>query len=273
MLSALNSDDEYGLKDKAVIVTGAGGPAGLEHAHGVSNGRAAAVLLARSGARLCLVGRDAQALEHTAGIIRNEGGEALVVPADVSLEEDCQRIVETCMVSFGRIDGLDNNVGLAKAGDVTEISLDDWSQSFRTNVDSMLFMCRYAIPHMARNAEGGSIVNIGSLSAARPRGAVAYSVSKGAAEHLTRSVAATHAVQGIRANCIVLGPVYTPLVAAHMSSPAQREQRRNASPIKREGTGWDTAQLVRFLLSEQSRYLTGQCIYLDGGISLVGPAR
>lgn len=267
------STDEYGLSGKVVIVTGAGGPAELDTENGISNGQASAVLLARSGAKVCVVGRKEAPLQGTAELIVREGGEALVIAADVSLEEDCARIVSTCVDTFGRIDGLDNSVGVAKAGGVTEISLEDWRQSFQTNVESMMLMCKYTIPHMVKNDRGGAIVNIGSLSAARPKGHVAYSVSKGAVEHLTTSIAAAHASEGIRANCIILGPVYTPLAAKHIESQEQREQRRLASPIKREGTGWDTANLVRFLLSEQSRYMTGQRIFLDGGISIMAPPR
>lgn len=265
--------DEYGLSGKVVIVTGAGGPAELNSDNGISNGQASAIVLARSGAKVCLVGRKEAPLQDTAKIIAGEGGEALVIAGDVSLEEDCARIVSATIEAFGRLDGLDNSVGLTLPGGVTEISLEDWRLSFQTNVESMMLMCKYAIPHMTKNESGGAIVNIGSLSAARPRGHVAYSVSKGAVEHLTTSIAAAHAAEGIRANCIILGPVYTPLAARHIQSPEQREQRRLASPIKREGTGWDTANLVRFLLSEQSRYMTGQRIFLDGGISIMGPAR
>lgn len=265
--------DEYGLSGKVMIVTGAGGPSGLEHPDGVSNGRAAAILLARAGAKVGLVGRSVSTLEHTAAIIREEGGEAVCLHGDVGREADCARIVDACVDAYGRIDGLDNNVGTVKLGDVTEISLADWRESFQSNVESMMLMCKFAIPHMTKNETGGAIVNIGSLSAARPRGTEAYSVSKGAVEHLTQSLAATHASKGIRANCVVLGPVFTPLSAQHISSKEDRERRRKASPLQREGTGWDTGHLVRFLLSEQARFMTGQRIFLDGGASLVGPSR
>ncbi len=265
--------DEYGLSGKVVIVTGAGGPVNLDQPDGISNGRAAAILLARAGAKVGLVGRSEAALENTAAIILKEGGEAIPLQADVSQDSDCQRLINRCIAEYGRIDGLDNNVGTVMLGDVTDLSLEDWRESFRTNVESMMLMCKYAIPHMLKNQTGGAIVNIGSLSAARPRGAEAYSVSKGAVEHLTISLSATHASKGIRANCIVLGPVFTPLSAKHITSDQDRERRRKASPLKREGSGWDTGYLVRFLLSDQARFLTGQRICLDGGASNVGPAR
>jgi NAD(P)-dependent dehydrogenase (short-subunit alcohol dehydrogenase family) len=119
---------------------------------------------------------------------------------------------------------------------------------------------------------GGAIVNIGSLRSIRPQKSTVYSVTKGAVVALTSTLASDHGAQGIRANCIILGPVYTPNIARNLT-PERRALRAAASLIKREGTGWDTGHLVRFLLSDQAQFITGQSICLDGGASLIGPSR
>ena len=129
---------------------------------------------------------------------------------------------------------------------VTQISLESWRSIFALNVDSMMLMCKYAIPAMIESGDGGAIVNIGSLRSIRPQNSTVYTVTKGAVNALTTSLAADHGPQGIRVNGIILGPVFTPKIAAH-TSPAQRQARVDASLIRREGTGWDTGQLVRFL--------------------------
>ena len=142
---------------------------------------------------------------------------------------------------------------------------------FALNVDSMMLMSKYAIPAMVANG-GGSIVNIGSLRSIRPQHSTVYTVTKGAVIALTATLAVDHGPKGIRANCIVLGPVFTPNINRNLT-PERRQLRAAASLMKREGTGWDTGQLARFLLSDQSKFLTGQSICLDGGASMVGPSR
>jgi NAD(P)-dependent dehydrogenase (short-subunit alcohol dehydrogenase family) len=143
---------------------------------------------------------------------------------------------------------------------------------FALKVDIIMLMCKYAIPAMVKRGDGGSNCNIGSLRSIRPQKSTVYSVTKGAVIALTATLAADHGAQGIRANCIILGPVFTPNINRNLT-PERRALRTAASLIKREGTGWDTAQLARFLLSDQSRFMTGQSIVLDGGASLIGPSR
>jgi NAD(P)-dependent dehydrogenase (short-subunit alcohol dehydrogenase family) len=134
-----------------------------------------------------------------------------------------------------------------------------------------MMMSKYAIPAMVSSG-GGAIVNIGSLRSIRPQKSTVYTVTKGAVIALTATLAVDHGAQGIRANCIVLGPVFTPNINRNLT-PERRQLRTAASLMKREGTGWDTGYLVRFLLSDQSKFMTGQSICLDGGASLVGPSR
>jgi NAD(P)-dependent dehydrogenase (short-subunit alcohol dehydrogenase family) len=263
--------NDYGLIGKVAIVSGAGGPIGQGLEEGVTNGRATAILLARAGAKVCVVGRTAELAEHTVNIIKKEGGEAFAHVADVTKEADCRGAVEVTMERYGRLDCLDNNVGRSAPGDVTEMGLEKWREMFELNVDSMMLMCKYAIPAMVKGG-GGSIVNIGSLRSIRPLKSTVYSVTKGAVIALTSTLAVDHGAQGIRANCIILGPVFTPNINRNLT-PERRALRTAATLIKREGTGWDTAQLARFLLSDQAKFLTGQSIALDGGASMIGPSR
>ena len=263
--------NDYGLMGKVAIVSGAGGPIGDGLEEGVTNGRATAILLARAGAKVCVVGRTLELAQHTVNIIQQEGGEAFAHVADVTKEAECKAVVEATMARYGRVDCLDNNVGRSAPGDVVEMSLEEWRNIFALNVDSMMLMCKYVIPAMVAGG-GGSIVNIGSLRSIRPQNSTVYSVTKGAVVALTATLAADHGAQGIRANCIILGPVFTPNINRNLT-PERRRLRAEASLMKREGSGWDTGHLARFLLSEQSKFMTGQSICLDGGASLVGPSR
>jgi NAD(P)-dependent dehydrogenase (short-subunit alcohol dehydrogenase family) len=182
-------------------------------------------------------------------------------------------MVEEAVSRFGRLDCLDNNVGIGSRGSVVELPPEKWRQVMQVNVETMYLTCRHAIPAMVKTAGGGAIVNISSISAIRPRGLTAYTVSKGAVIALTRALAVDHGPENIRVNCVAPGPVYTPMVYAHGMTQAARETRRKASVLGREGEGWDIGMAVRFLLSDQARFITGQTLMVDGGASLVGPSR
>jgi len=137
----------------------------------------------------------------------------------------------------------------------------------------MFLASKYAIPAMIERGGGGAIVNVSSISALRPRGLTAYSTAKGAVIALTRAMAVDHGVDGIRVNAVAPGPMYTPMVYAHGMTEAERDQRRRASVLGIEGTGWDIGMAVRFLMSDHARYITGQTLVVDGGATLFGPAR
>ena len=147
-----------------------------------------------------------------------------------------------------------------------------WDQVMRINVNSMFLMAKYAIPAMNERG-GGTIVNVSSISALRPRGLTAYSTSKGAVIALTKAMAVDHAAQGIRVNCVAPGPVLTPMVGGEDMEASKRQQRVNASPLKVEGSGWDVGHAVTFLASSMARYITGQTLVVDGGVTLMGPDR
>ena len=143
----------------------------------------------------------------------------------------------------------------------------------QVNVESMFLASKAAIPEIIRTAQGGAIVNISSISALRPRGLTTYSASKGAVIALTRAMAVDHGPDGIRVNCVAPGPVYTPMVYSRGMTAAARDQRRRASVLGIEGTGWDIGAAVRFLASDEARYITGQVLVVDGGVTVRGPSR
>ncbi len=256
------------LKDKVAIVTGAGSRV----SDGVGTGRAAAVLFAREGARVLLADRDEAAAQATRELIVSEGGVAEVFVGDVTREQDCERMVARAMENWGRVDVLDNNVGIGSRGTVVEIGQAEWERVLEVNVTAMMLASKYAVPAMAGSG-GGSIINIASIAAMRPRGLTAYTVSKGAVVSLTQALAVDHAKQGIRANCIAPGPLYTPMVYSDGMSEELRERRKQASLLGIEGTGWDVGYAALYLASDEARYVTGVVLPVDGGVLLRGPER
>jgi NAD(P)-dependent dehydrogenase (short-subunit alcohol dehydrogenase family) len=254
------------LEGKVAIVTGAGSRPG----EGVGNGRAAAILLARAGAKLVLADTASSWAEDTLRMIEAEGGEATVVEADVSKPEDCRRIVETATGRWGRLDVLVNNVGISgPQGTAEEVDPEAWAHGLLVNVTSMMLMAKYAVPAM-RASGGGSIVNIGSVAGLRgghPH--LLYPTSKGAVVNMTRAMAVHHAKDRIRVNCVCPGMVYTPMVQKGGMSPEMREARRKRSILQVEGSGWDVGAAVAFLCSGKSRWMTGAIVPVDAGATAI----
>jgi NAD(P)-dependent dehydrogenase (short-subunit alcohol dehydrogenase family) len=265
--STLEVPDGWGFDGKVAVVTG-GGAAGS----GIGNGRAAAILLAKAGVRVAVVDRDAKLAQQTVAMIEALGGEAMVFEADVTRSQDCAAMVAAVLAQFGRLDLLDNNVGIGSRGSVLDETEEKWRRVMQVNVESMFLTAKHAIPAMIR-AGGGAIVNVSSISALRPRGLTAYSASKGAVIALSRAMAVDHGRDGIRVNCVAPGPVYTPMVYQGGMSAEARERRRKASVLGLEGTGWDIGHAVRFLLSDHARYITGHTLVVDGGATVSGPER
>ncbi len=255
------------LEKKVAIVTGAG-----SRAAGIGNGRGAAILFAREGAKVLVVDKNTTAAEETLATLRGEGGEAEAFIGDVSSAADCRTMVERAVSRWGRLDILDNNVGIEGQGSVVSVTEEDWDRVMSINVKSMMLTGKYAVPAMAAGG-GGSIINISSISALRPRGLTPYSTSKGAVIALTRAMAVDHAKDGIRVNCIAPGPMYTPMVYSGGMSEEAREQRRRASPLGIEGTGWDIGYAALFLASDEARYITGVVLVVDGGVTISSPPR
>ncbi len=263
------------LEGLVAIVTGAGssGP-------GIGNGRATAVLFAREGAKVALVDNHLDRATETLEMIIKErlatgAGEevAFAVEADVTNDADCRRVVEETVSRWGRLDILDNNVGIGM-GNVTVVDVTEemWDRVMSVNVKSMVLMSKHAVPAMKAAGHGGSIINISSLSALRPRGLTPYSTSKGAVIALTKAMAVDHAADNIRVNCIAPGPVYTPMVARGMT-PERRELRAKTAPLAFEGNAWDIGWAAVYLASPESRWVTGVVLPVDGGLTLVAPSR
>jgi NAD(P)-dependent dehydrogenase (short-subunit alcohol dehydrogenase family) len=255
------------LAGKVAIVAGA-----AARGEGVGNGAAVAILFAREGASVVLVNRGlerARALEET---IRAEGGEATAFAADVTQPDATEAMAAFAVERYGRLDVLHNNVGVGAGGDTVTVTLDDWNRLLQANLTSAMLCCRACIPRMRAGA-GGSIINVSStagvLGLSGTPGAVAYAATKAGLQGLTLSVAADHAAEGIRANCLIVGTVYTPLVAP--LGEEARERRRLAVPLQTEGTGWDVAYAAVYLASDESRWVTGAMLPIDGGLQNIRP--
>jgi NAD(P)-dependent dehydrogenase (short-subunit alcohol dehydrogenase family) len=165
-----DSSEDFGLAGKVAIVTG-GGAAG----DGIGNGRAAAILLARAGARVLVVDRQLDLARRTVEMIAEEGGAAAAYAADVTEDTQCRAMVEAALTQFGRLDLLDNNVGIGSKGSVVDEDPQLWRRVMQVNVESMFLASKHAIPAMIETAGGGAIVNVASIAALRPRGMTAYS--------------------------------------------------------------------------------------------------
>jgi len=252
------------LSGKVAIVTGAGssGP-------GIGNGKATAILFAREGAKVLLVDRFPDRAEETLSLIRSEGGEGLVYGADVSKDSECAGMIEEAQRAYGRIDILDNNVGISKRGTVVDVSEEEWDTVMEVNVKSIALASRHAIPKMIQTG-GGSIINISSIAGIRASGTTVYSASKAAVIGLTFSMAADHGRDNIRVNCVAPGLVYTPMVAPRMDAVLRR-RRREVGPLGTEGTAWDVAWAAVYLASDESRWVSGVVIPVDAGLSVTTP--
>ena len=253
---------------KVAIVTGAGSVG-----EGFGNGRAAAVALARHGAKVALLDVNEASAEETAQFIRDDGGECIVIQADVTDPESCRAAVDKTVQRWGRLDILVNNVGMSRvAGDATTVNLDAWERGFRINVTSMLLMVRFAVPEM-RKSGGGSIINISSITGMMGgHSNIMYPTTKGALYNMTSTMAGQYGPDGIRVNVISPGLLYTPVISTGGWLPEGfREARRNAGALKTEGTGWDVAFGILFLASDESRWITGVNLPIDAGVTAVSP--
>ena len=257
------------IRNKAAIVTGAGsvGP-------GVGNGKAAAVLFAREGARVMIVDINIGAAEETRRLIEAEGGTCFVSRGDVSVVSDCERIARECVREYGRIDILHNNVGIEIPGGILEITEDDWDRTLDVNLKSVFLMCRAVLPHMVDQG-GGTVVNISSINGIRTLPALsgAYGASKLGMVALTREIAMEFAPKGIRCNAVLPGMMRTPFVEASLTEAwggnveEMMRQRDAMVPMGRQGESWDSAHAALFLASDESRYITGAALVVDGGLT------
>ena len=258
------------LKDKVALITGAGssGP-------GWGNGKATAVLFAREGAKVCLIDINREAVDETAEIIHQEGGEYLVEKVDVTDSDQVAGIVARCVDTWGRLDVLHNNVGIVEAGGPVEASLESWERVLRVNVTSMFLTCKHVLPVM-EDQGSGTIINLSSVTGIRYIGypCASYSTSKGAILQLTQTIALQYAEKGIRANSILPGLMNTPMIVEPLKdvyADGDVEQmikmRNDQVPMKRMGDAWDVAHAALFLASDEARYITGTQLVVDGGLT------
>jgi NAD(P)-dependent dehydrogenase (short-subunit alcohol dehydrogenase family) len=261
------------LKGKTAMVVGAGsiGP-------GWGNGKATAVTFARAGAQVFCVDRNGAAAEETVKIITGEGGTASVFTADVSRAADVEAMVAACLKSFGRIDVLDNNVGIAEMGSVVEVTEAEWDRVFAVNLKSAFLAMKHVIPVMQKQG-GGSIINISSIASICHLGIsyVSYGTSKAAMNQMTRTTAVQFAADHVRVNAILPGLMKTPMVehsaglaASYAAGDVEAMWRaRDAQvPMGHMGDAWDVANAALFLASDESKYVTGIELIVDGGITV-----
>jgi NAD(P)-dependent dehydrogenase (short-subunit alcohol dehydrogenase family) len=258
------------LRDKVAIVTGAGsvGP-------GWGNGRAAAVIFAREGARVLAVDKDTDALARTLELGRDAEGEIRPYACDVTSAESVRQMVGACVEAYGRIDVLVNNVGGSRPGGPAELAEEVWDAQLDFNLKSTYLTCKHVIPVM-REQGTGAIVNVASTSGLRFTGSpqVAYAAAKAGVVQLSRVTAVQHAPDGIRVNSVIPGQLHTPMVEARLAGQRTGgdvaellRKRQGRIPLGFMGDGRDTAYAALFLASDEARFVTGTELVVDGGMT------
>ncbi len=248
------------LAGKVAIVTGAGsrGP-------GLGNGKATAILFAREGARVLCVDAVAERAEETVGLIRAEGAQAEPFVADVTRRDDCRAMVAAAVERWGRLDVLHNNVGIESRKDLLEVTEEEWDQVMAVDLRSMFLATQQAVPAMIERG-GGAVICISSIAGMRGHGRTAYATAKAGVIGFVRSIAVQLGPRGVRVNAIAPGTVWTPMVES--LGPEARERRRRAAPLGTEGTGWDVAWGAVYLASDEARWVTGQVLVIDAGLTV-----
>ena len=248
------------LSGKVAIVTGAGsrGP-------GLGNGKATAILFAREGARVLCVDQAKERAQETVGLIRAEGGEAEACAADVTRAAECRAMVGAAAERWGGLDVLHNNVGIESRYDLLETTEEEWDRVMAVDLKSMLLATQAAVPAMIGRG-GGSVVCVSSVAGLRGHGLTAYAAAKAGVIGFVRSVAVQLGPKGIRVNAIAPGRVWTPMVES--LGPEARERRRQSSPLGTEGAGWDVGWGAVYLASDEARWVTGQTLVIDAGLTL-----
>ena len=240
---------------------------------GWGNGKAAAVLYAREGARVIAADVRAAAAEETCSIIQAEGGQAIACVADVTSSDALAGTVARALAAFGRLDVLHNNVGITTMGDPIEASEESWRRALDINLTSAFLACKHVLPVMLEQGKG-AIVNISSIAAevVTDYPYFSYYASKAGLNQFTRALAIQYAARGIRANAVMPGLIDTPLIYSQIAGSygdqaAMVASRHARSPTRRMGTAWDVAYAALFLASDEAHYVNGVCLPVDGGLS------
>jgi NAD(P)-dependent dehydrogenase (short-subunit alcohol dehydrogenase family) len=256
------------LQGKVAIIVGAGQQPGET----IGNGRATAERFAEEGATLLLVDINGDFAQDTLAAVQKIGGEASVVVADITREDDCAAIAQICIDRYERIDILHNNVGRS-TGDrsTTELDTAVWDALMTLNLKSVFMTCKHVLPQFIRQ-RSGCIINISSTSSLAARPTLTYKTSKGALNTLTQHLAMENAAYGIRANAIQPGLIDTPMAIERrarergVQREVIREERNALVPLGRMGTAWDVANAAVFLASDEAQYITGVLLPVDGGL-------
>lgn len=235
-----------------------------ETATPIGNGRAMAILFAREGASVAVADRDRASAAATVCLIEKENGQAFAIEADVTKEADVQRMIEEASGKLGSLDGIALNVGIGAGGPwLAGTTLESWNKVVAINLTSHMLTVKYALAHMA---DGGAIVFISSIAGLTAGSRLpAYDATKAALFGLCRHIAFEGARRAIRANVIAPGLMDTSI--GRLASRGRPNRATTPVPLGRQGTGWETAYAALFLLSEESAYITGQILAVDGGLS------
>jgi NAD(P)-dependent dehydrogenase (short-subunit alcohol dehydrogenase family) len=248
------------LANKVALITGSAG----------GMGKAAAELFAHEGASIVVTDIATDQGEETARGIRDAGGNAIFVKANVASEDEVKRLVGAAIEAFGHVDVLYNNAGIMPSddGSVTDITEATWDKVMDVNLKSAFLCSKYTIPHMVKQGKG-SIINVASfvafLGCTVPQDA--YTVSKGGMLSLTKSLAVQYGPHGIRCNAICPGPIETPLLRVLWTSEEARNLRLNRIPLGRFGEANDIVYMALYLASDESSWTTGAWLVIDGGIT------
>jgi len=255
------------LKDRVALVTGGGTGIGL----------AIAELFAREGARVAVSGRRHAELAQAVARVARGGGEACAVTGDVSNPEDAERMVEETVERFGKVDVLVNNAGiLVRGARVTDVAIEDWRRVLETNLTGAFLVSRFAIRQMLAQGRGGAVVNISSVSGILGDAAFApYNASKGGLNLLTKNMAIDYAKHGIRVNAVCPGRVDTPMPRSRMKPGDDWEEILarwgERIPLGRVGKPEDVASAALYLASDESSWVTGIELVVDGGVTMSHP--
>lgn len=262
------------LKDKIALVTGAGTfKKEFTSADQVGNGTATAITFAREGAFVVCTDRSLDAAEQTAQMILAEGGKAIAMAMDVTDSKQIDAVVAEVLAKHQRLDVLHNNVGIEIQGDLLEVVDDQWDRVMEINLRGAMAAARAVMPSM-RQQRGGSIINVSSTASIKwsPMQFLSYSTSKAGLNHMTRVIARQYAVDQVRCNCIIPGMIRTPHADALYKTAEEAEAghklRDSRCPMGRQGSPWEIAKAALFLASDDSSYITGTQLVVDGGSSL-----